>query len=144
MTLQYTFTTYGIPDKLSYDGGPNASSYPSQTICQCMGNTQPPASVSFPHSDCRTEVGVKTIKFLITSIVGKDGAINIDVFQAEIWKQPRSYHKNVPSHVYIIIWKSSKGHPASEIQPTYNMERVPMYMRSCIKTPPYASPREME
>ena len=40
--------------------------------------------MAFPHSNCRAEVGVKTIKRLITGNIGKDGAINIDAFQKAI------------------------------------------------------------
>ena len=40
--------------------------------------------LSIHHSNCRAEVGVKTIKRLITGNVGKDGAINIDAFQEAI------------------------------------------------------------
>ena len=52
------------------------------------------SSVAFPHSNCRAEVGVKTVKRLITGNIGKDGAINIDAFQAAILQ-----YRNTPDPI---------------------------------------------
>lgn len=41
-------------------------------------------SVAFPHSNCRAEIGVKTIKRLIAGNTGKDGDIKVDQFQKAI------------------------------------------------------------
>ena len=40
--------------------------------------------MAFPHSNCRAEVGVKTIKRLITGNVGREGSLDIDKFQRAI------------------------------------------------------------
>ena len=42
------------------------------------------SSVAFPHSNCRAEVGVKTIKRLITNNVGPGGNLDVDKFQRAI------------------------------------------------------------
>ena len=47
-------------------------------------SSYPTQPVAFSHSNCRAEVGIKTIKRFITGNVGKNGAINIDAFQAAI------------------------------------------------------------
>ena len=46
------------------------------------------------HSNCRAEVGVKTVKRLITGNIGKDGAINVDAFQAAILQ-----YRNTPDPI---------------------------------------------
>ncbi len=42
------------------------------------------SSVAFPHSNCRAEIGVKTVKRLITGNTGTDGSLDIDQFQKAI------------------------------------------------------------
>ena len=83
-TLRHTFATYGIPDELSSDGGPEFVSHRTREFLRQWGVHHRLSSVAFPHSNCRAEVGVKTVKRLITGNVGKDGAINVDAFQAAI------------------------------------------------------------
>ena len=82
--LRQTFATYGIPDELSSDGGPEFVAHTTRQFLHHWGIHHRLSSAAFPHSNCRAEVGVKTIKRLITGNVGKDGAINIDAFQEAI------------------------------------------------------------
>ena len=63
-------------------------------------SSYPTQPVAFSHSNCRAEVGVKTIKRFITGNVGKNGAINIDAFQAAIlqyWNTPDPTTKMSPA-----------------------------------------------
>ena len=83
-TLRHTFATYGIPDKLSSDGGSEFVSHITREFLHQWGVHHRPSSIAFPHSNCRAKVGVKTVKRLITGNVGKNGTINIDEFQAAI------------------------------------------------------------
>ena len=82
--LRQTFATYGIPDELSSDGGPEFTAKTTGQFLQDWGVHHRLSSVAFPHSNCRAEIGVKTVKRLITGNVGRDGAINIDEFQQAI------------------------------------------------------------
>ena len=83
-TLRRTFATYGIPDELSSDGGPEFIAQATRTFLHEWGVHHRLSSVAFPHSNCRAEVGVKTVKRLITGNVGRDGAIDMDAFQEAI------------------------------------------------------------
>ena len=42
------------------------------------------SSVAFPHSNCRAEVGVKTVKRMITDNTGPNGELDTDAFQRAI------------------------------------------------------------
>ena len=82
--LRHTFATYGIPDEITSDGGPEFIAHITRQFLQDWQIHHRLSSVAFPHSNCRAEVGVKTIKRLITGNVGKDGEINVDSFQKAI------------------------------------------------------------
>ena len=49
---------------------------------------------SIPTQQLQSKVGVKTVKRLITGNIGKDGAINVDAFQAAILQ-----YRNTPDPI---------------------------------------------
>ena len=71
--------TYGIPDECASDGGPEfIATATRQFLKEWL------SSVAFPHSNCRAEVGVKTIKRLITDNTGTHGELDTDALQRAI------------------------------------------------------------
>ena len=148
-TLQHTFATYGIPDELSSDGGPEFVSHATREFLRQWGVHHCLSSVAFPHSNCRAEVGVKTVKRLITGNVGKDGAINIDAFKAAILQYRNTPDPTTKMSPAMCVF----GRPVKDLIPIlpgkYNrhttcMGGLPTTTRRGVKTPPHASPREME
>ena len=79
--LRRTFVTFGIPDELASDGGPEFTAQSTQRFLKDWGVRHRLSSVAFPHSNCRAEVGVKTVKRLIVDNTGPNGDLNTDAFQ---------------------------------------------------------------
>ena len=82
--LRRTFSTYGIPDELSSDGGPEFIANNTDQFLTSWGVHHRLFSVAYPHSDCRAEIGVKTMKRLIMSNTGPNGTLDTDTLQRAI------------------------------------------------------------
>lgn len=82
--LRRTFITFGIPDELASDGGPEFTATSTSKFLKDWGVHHRLSSAAFPHSNCRAEVGVKTIKRLIMNNTKPDGSLETDSFQRAI------------------------------------------------------------
>lgn len=79
--LRRTFVTFGIPDELATDGGPEFTATATRQFLKDWGVYHRLSSVAFPHSNCRAEIGVKTVKRLISDNTAPNGDLNTDLFQ---------------------------------------------------------------
>ena len=82
--LRRTFAIYGIPDECATDGGPQFSAHATQQLLKDWGVHHRLSSIAFPHSNCRAEIGVKTVKRLITNNTDPQGNLNTNAFQQAI------------------------------------------------------------
>lgn len=79
--LRRTFVTYGIPNELASDGGPEFTATITWQFLADWGVHHRLSSVAFPHSNCRAELGVKTVKRLLMNNTGPSRTIDMDSFQ---------------------------------------------------------------
>ena len=82
--LREVFVTFGISEELTSDGGPEFSSTSTKTFLKNWGVHHRLSSVAYPHSNCRAEVAVKTVKRLLMDNTGPAGNLNTDSFQRAI------------------------------------------------------------
>ena len=83
-SLRRSFVTYGIPDELASDGGPEFTSSSTEKFLNTWGVHHRLSSVAFPHSNCRAEVGVKIMKRLLADNLGPNGELDTDKVQRAI------------------------------------------------------------
>ena len=82
--LRRTFATYGIPDELASDGGTEFTSTLTRTFLKQWGVHHRLSSTAFPHSNCRAEIGVKSVKRMISNNSGANGTLDTNSFQRAI------------------------------------------------------------
>ncbi len=83
-SLRRAFVTYGIPEELASDGGPEFQSNALQNFLRTWGVHHRLSSVAFPHSNCRAEIGVKIMKRILTNNTGPNGGLDVDAVQRAI------------------------------------------------------------
>jgi hypothetical protein len=78
--LRCLFATFGVPEELSSDGGPEFSAGSTEAFLKLWGVNHRVSSAYFPQSNGRAEVAVKTVKRLLMSNTGPTGSLNHDRF----------------------------------------------------------------
>ena len=79
--LRETFVTFGIPEELSSDGGSEFTAGKTQEFLTSWGVRHRISSVANPHSNCRAEIAVKTVKRMLMDNTGATGSLDTDKFQ---------------------------------------------------------------
>ena len=72
------FATFGVPDELSSDGGPEFVAIYTSDFLKKWGIHHRVSSAYFPQSNRRAEVAVKKIKRLLGDNVRPNGSLNND------------------------------------------------------------------
>ena len=78
--LRSFFATFGVPEELSSDGGPEFTAGCTEAFLRLWGVRHRVSSTHFPQSNGRAEVAVKTAKRLLMSHTGPTGSLNHDHF----------------------------------------------------------------
>ena len=78
--LRAFFATFGVPEVLSSDGGPEFTSNSTTSFLRSWGVKHRISSAYFPQSNGRAEVAVKTVKRLLLSNTTSSGNLDHDNF----------------------------------------------------------------
>ena len=79
--LREVFVTFGVPEELSSDGGPQFTAEVTQQFLKSWQVHSRVSSVANPHSNTRAEIGVKTVKRMLMANTSPSGSLNVDAFQ---------------------------------------------------------------
>ena len=79
--LRETFVTFGVPEELTSDGGPQYTSGKTQEFLRSWGVRHRITSVANPHANCRAEIAVKTVKRMLMDNTSPTGSLDVDKFQ---------------------------------------------------------------
>ena len=78
--LRTMFTTFGVPNSLSSDGGPEFSASATEQFLSLWGVQHRESAAYHPQSNGRAEVAVKKAKRLLKTCIGPNGSLNNDQF----------------------------------------------------------------
>lgn len=112
-SLRRTFVTYGIPEELTSDGGPEFTSTETRKFLKEWGVHHRLSSVAFPHSNCRAEIGVKSIKRLLADNTWHDGNLETNAFQRAILQYRNSPDRDTRLSPAMCLF----GHPIRDFIP---------------------------
>ena len=79
--LRETFVTFGIPEEITSDGGPQFTAGVTQAFLDEWKVYHRKTSVANPHANSRAEIAVKTVKRLLMDNTGPSGSLDTDKFQ---------------------------------------------------------------
>ena len=114
-SLKNAFTTFGIPEELASDGGPEFTAFLMRAFLQNWGIHHRLSSVAFAHSNCRAELGVKSMKRLLSGNTGPGGSLNNDAFRRALLQ-----YRNTPD-------RETKLSPAMCLFGRHLRDFVPMH-----------------
>ena len=93
-SLRGVFSTFGIPEELASDGGPEFTVAETQEFLKNWQVHHRLSSVANPHSNCRAELAVKQVKRIISDNCSTSGSLNTDGFHKALLS-----YRNTPDPV---------------------------------------------
>ena len=78
--LRKTFATFGVPEEISSDGGPEFTASDTKTFFTTWGVKHRKSAAYHPQSNGRAEVAVKSVKRLLRANTTPSGSLNSDKF----------------------------------------------------------------
>ena len=111
--LRDLFTTFGIPEEITADGGPEFTSGEVFKFLKQYGVKHRLSSVGNPHANQRAEVGVKSMKRLLRGNVNSAGSLDADEFAKAILQYRNTPMQSTGLSPAIALF----GHPIRDFIP---------------------------
>ncbi|XP_014678331.1 PREDICTED: uncharacterized protein LOC106818127 [Priapulus caudatus] len=102
--LRETFVTFGIPEELTSDGGPQFKAGKTQEFLKAWGVRHRVSSVANPHANCRAELAVKTVKRMLMDNITAAGSLDVDKFQRALLMYRNSVDPETKSSPALILF----------------------------------------
>ena len=113
--LRKHFETFGVPEDITSDGGPEFVSHDVQMFLKRWGVKQRLSSAYYPRANTRAELGVKSMKRLLKDNTTATGSLNCDRFSRALLEYRNTPCRDIgvsPSN--ILFGRNLKDHlPAS-------------------------------
>ena len=111
--LRDIFETFGVPEELTSDGGPQFTSGVTQEFLTSWGVRHRLTSVANPHANTRAEVAVKTVKRMLMTNTSAIGSLNVDAFQRAMLMYRNSIDPETKSSPAMVLF----GRPTRDCIP---------------------------
>jgi len=112
------------------DGGPEFTASATCRFLQDWGVCYRLSSVAQPHSKCRAEIGVKTVKCLITNNPDPQGSLNTDALQGAMLQ----YRSTPDPATKLSLAQSVFGRPMKDFIPILPGRYLHTYIHTYIHT----------
>ena len=112
--LRDVFITFGIPEELTSDGGPQFTADETQRFLESWGVRHRRSSVANPHANSRAEIAVKTVKRMLMANTSPTGSLDVDSFQRAMLIYRNSIDPETKTSPAMIIF----GHQIRDPIPT--------------------------
>ena len=111
--LRETFVTFGVPEEITSDGGPQFTAGVTQQFLDFWKVHHRKTSVANPHANSRAEIAVKTVKRLLMDNTGPTGSLDTDNFQRAILTYRNSIDPETKASPALILF----GRPVRDAIP---------------------------
>ena len=117
MFLRKHFETFGVPEDITSDGGPEFVAYEVQMFLKRWGVKQRLSSAYYPRANTRAELGVKSMKRLLRDNTTASGSLSCDKFSRAVLE-----YRNTPcrdtgvSPSNILFGRNLKDHLPAAIE----------------------------
>ena len=116
--LREVFITFGIPEELTSDGGPQFTADETQRFLESWGVRHRRSSVANPHANSRAEIAVKTVKRMLMANTSPTGSLDVDSFQRAMLIYRNSIDPETKTSPAMIIF----GHQIRDPIPTHDRQ----------------------
>ena len=102
--LRETFVTFGIPEEITSDGGPQFTAGVTQAFLDAWKVHHRKTPVANPHANSWAEIAMKTVKRLLMDNTGPFGSLDTDKFQRAMLTYRNSIDPETKASPALIIF----------------------------------------